>query len=83
VSVLLADCTVTVYSAVIDPESRECCVWLHSYRTGAVVVLDVAKKNPVSLQRLRGHDDEIHCICWAPLLGQETEHKGLHINISI
>jgi len=43
------------------------------------VVLDVAKKTPVSLQRLRGHDDEIHCICWAPLCSQETDYKGLNI----
>ena len=48
----------------------------YSYKTGAIVVLDVAKKTPVSLQRLRGHDDEIHCICWAPLCNQETDHKG-------
>jgi len=52
---------------------------LYSYKTGAIVVLDVAKKTPVSLQRLRGHDDEIHCICWAPLFSQETDHKGLNI----
>ena len=50
---------------------------LYSYKTGAVVILDVAKKNAVSLQRLRGHDDEIHCICWAPSLSQETEQKGI------
>jgi len=43
------------------------------YKTGAVVLLDVAKKKPASLQRLRGHDDEIHCICWVPSLGQETD----------
>jgi len=51
---------------------------LYSYKTGAVVVLDVAKKTPVSLRRLRGHDDEIHCICWAPLCSEETDHKGLN-----
>ena len=49
---------------------------LCSYKTGAITVLDVSKKNPVSLQRLRGHDDEIHSICWAPLVSQETSHKG-------
>jgi len=58
-------------------------LWLYSYKTGAVMILDVAKKNAVSLQRLRGHDDEIHCICWAPLFNQETDHKGLNINIKI
>ena len=52
---------------------------LYSYKTGAVVVLNVAKKTPVSLQRLRGHDDEIHCICWAPLCSQKTDHEGLNI----
>ena len=62
---------------------RACvCVCVHRYKTGAVVVLDVAKKNPVSLQRLRGHDDEIHCICWAPLLSQETDCKGSCIDRS-
>jgi len=42
------------------------------------MILDVAKKKPISLQRLRGHDDEIHCICWAPLVRQETLDKGLY-----
>jgi len=55
-------------------------LWLYSYKTGAVVILDVTNKKPISLQRLRGHDDEIHCICWAPLAGQETLDKGLYIN---
>jgi len=56
---------------------------LYSYKTGAVVLLDVAKKKPASLQRLRGHDDEIHCLCWVPSLGQKTDPEECNVLASV
>ncbi|XP_028277545.1 gem-associated protein 5 [Parambassis ranga] len=36
------------------------------YKDGMIVLIDVSKKGEV-LHRLRGHDDEIHSLVWAPL----------------
>ncbi|ELU01058.1 hypothetical protein CAPTEDRAFT_189953 [Capitella teleta] len=37
------------------------------YRTGAVVIIDMSKKTQMTVQRLKGHDEEIHSICWCPV----------------
>nr|KAF6480142.1 gem nuclear organelle associated protein 5 [Molossus molossus] len=40
------------------------------YKDGIVVIIDISKKGEV-IHRLRGHDDEIHCIAWCPLPGED------------
>ncbi|NXU55063.1 GEMI5 protein, partial [Turnix velox] len=40
------------------------------YKDGMVVIIDISRKREV-LHRLRGHDDEIHCLAWCPILGEE------------
>ncbi|XP_040907522.1 gem-associated protein 5 [Toxotes jaculatrix] len=36
------------------------------YKDGMIVLIDVSKKGEV-MQRLRGHDDEIHSLAWSPV----------------
>ncbi|XP_058533541.1 gem-associated protein 5 [Ochotona princeps] len=40
------------------------------YKDGIVVIMDISKKGEV-IHRLRGHDDEIHCIAWCPVPGED------------
>ncbi|NXG30564.1 GEMI5 protein, partial [Dromaius novaehollandiae] len=40
------------------------------YKDGMVVIIDISRKREV-LHRLRGHDDEIHCLAWCPVSGEE------------
>ncbi|NXL00403.1 GEMI5 protein, partial [Mesembrinibis cayennensis] len=40
------------------------------YKDGMVVIIDISRKREV-LHRLRGHDDEIHCLAWCPVPGEE------------
>lgn len=40
-----------------------------SYKDGMVVIIDISRKKEV-LHRLRGHDDEIHCLAWCPVPGE-------------
>ncbi|NXP51027.1 GEMI5 protein, partial [Heliornis fulica] len=40
------------------------------YKDGMVVVIDISRKKEV-IHRLRGHDDEIHCLAWCPVPGEE------------
>uniref|UniRef100_A0A8B9D388 Gem nuclear organelle associated protein 5 n=1 Tax=Anser cygnoides TaxID=8845 RepID=A0A8B9D388_ANSCY len=35
-----------------------------------VIVIDISRKKEI-LHRLRGHDDEIHCLAWCPVPGEE------------
>ncbi|KAM6984625.1 gem-associated protein 5 [Aplochiton taeniatus] len=44
------------------------------YKDGMIVLIDVSKKGEV-VQRLRGHDDEIHSLAWAPLANEEALHS--------
>uniref|UniRef100_UPI003AAE5D3E gem-associated protein 5 n=1 Tax=Centroberyx gerrardi TaxID=166262 RepID=UPI003AAE5D3E len=47
--------------------------WSHvavGYKDGMIVLIDVSRKGEV-LHRLRGHDDEIHSLSWAPLAGED------------
>ncbi|XP_023262094.1 gem-associated protein 5 [Seriola lalandi dorsalis] len=41
------------------------------YKDGMIVLIDVSKKGEV-MQRLRGHDDEIHSLAWSPLPGEDA-----------
>lgn len=36
-----------------------------------IVLIDVSKKGEV-MQRLRGHDDEIHSLAWSPVPGEDA-----------
>ncbi|XP_056358695.1 gem-associated protein 5 isoform X2 [Oenanthe melanoleuca] len=40
------------------------------YKDGMVVVIDISRKKEV-VHRLRGHEDEIHCLAWCPVPGEE------------
>ncbi|NWT54853.1 GEMI5 protein, partial [Erythrocercus mccallii] len=40
------------------------------YKDGMVVIIDISRKREV-VHRLRGHEDEIHCLAWCPVLGEE------------
>ena len=39
-----------------------------------IVLVDVTKKGEV-VHRLRGHDDEIHALSWAPTSNEEGLHS--------
>ncbi|NXL84581.1 GEMI5 protein, partial [Alectura lathami] len=39
------------------------------YKDGMVIVIDISRKKEI-LHRLRGHDDEIHCLAWCPVPGE-------------
>uniref|UniRef100_A0A3B5MNQ1 Gem (nuclear organelle) associated protein 5 n=1 Tax=Xiphophorus couchianus TaxID=32473 RepID=A0A3B5MNQ1_9TELE len=41
------------------------------YKDGMIVLIDISKKGEV-MQRLRGHDNEIHSLAWSPLIGEDT-----------
>ncbi|GLD46335.1 gem-associated protein 5, partial [Lates japonicus] len=41
------------------------------YKDGMIVLIDVSKKGEV-MQRLRGHDDEIHSLVWSPVTGEDA-----------
>ncbi|KAM3869078.1 gem-associated protein 5 [Diretmus argenteus] len=41
------------------------------YKDGMIVLIDVSRKGAV-LHRLRGHDDEIHSLAWAPSAGEDA-----------
>lgn len=36
-----------------------------------IVLIDVSKRGEV-MQRLRGHEDEIHSLAWSPLAREDT-----------
>ncbi|NXR94661.1 GEMI5 protein, partial [Hypocryptadius cinnamomeus] len=40
------------------------------YKDGMVVIIDISRKREV-VHRLRGHEDEIHCLTWCPVPGEE------------
>ncbi|XP_041253528.1 gem-associated protein 5 isoform X4 [Onychostruthus taczanowskii] len=40
------------------------------YKDGMVVIIDISRKREV-VHRLRGHEDEIHCLAWCPVPGEE------------
>ncbi|NWV64344.1 GEMI5 protein, partial [Malurus elegans] len=40
------------------------------YKDGMVVIIDISRKKEV-VHRLRGHEDEIHCLAWCPVPGEE------------
>ncbi|ESO89430.1 hypothetical protein LOTGIDRAFT_234283 [Lottia gigantea] len=45
------------------------------YKSGNVLLLDITKNCRV-LHKLRGHDDEIHCIVWCPVPGETIFTDG-------
>ena len=40
------------------------------YRSGTILLLDV-KRGGYILQKLRGHDEEVHSLVWCPIPGEE------------
>uniref|UniRef100_A0A8C5M8N3 Gem nuclear organelle associated protein 5 n=1 Tax=Leptobrachium leishanense TaxID=445787 RepID=A0A8C5M8N3_9ANUR len=40
------------------------------YKDGMVVIIDISRRGDV-VHRLRGHDEEIHCLAWCPQLREE------------
>ena len=56
------------------------CCDLHRYKSGSVLIVNTERNGQV-VQRLRGHDEEIHGVCWCPELGEEPDwiaEKGLN-----
>jgi gem associated protein 5 len=53
------------------------------YRNGAVVIIDVSKKSREIVQKLKGHDEEIHCVCWCPIQGEEISKEESKIDKNI
>ncbi|XP_012728852.2 gem-associated protein 5 isoform X1 [Fundulus heteroclitus] len=41
------------------------------YKDGMIVLIDISKKGEV-MQRLRGHDNEIHSLAWSPVIGEDA-----------
>ncbi|XP_060082615.1 gem-associated protein 5-like [Ylistrum balloti] len=39
------------------------------YKTGLILILDVKRDGQI-LQRLRGHDEDIQCLVWCPIIGE-------------
>ncbi|KAM9311522.1 gem-associated protein 5 [Gastrophryne carolinensis] len=42
------------------------------YKDGMIVLIDICRRGDV-VHRLRGHDDEIHCLAWCPHPQEEEE----------
>uniref|UniRef100_A0A665TTQ9 Uncharacterized protein n=1 Tax=Echeneis naucrates TaxID=173247 RepID=A0A665TTQ9_ECHNA len=56
----------TIFCLTCSPHSWN--IVAVGYKDGMIVLIDVSKKGEV-IQRLRGHDDEIHSLAWSPFLG--------------
>ncbi|MED6293161.1 hypothetical protein CHARACLAT_007880 [Characodon lateralis] len=41
------------------------------YKDGMIVLIDISRKGEV-MQRLRGHDNEIHSLAWSPVIGEDA-----------
>ena len=56
------------------------------YKSGNIILADI-NRNGTILQKLRGHDEEIHCLCWSPIPGEDlsvngSESSGIDFNVS-
>ncbi|NXX42415.1 GEMI5 protein, partial [Tricholaema leucomelas] len=58
----------TIFCLTCSPHNEN--VVAIGYKDGMVVIIDISRKREV-LHRLRGHDDEIHCLAWCPVPGEE------------
>ncbi|XP_074649627.1 gem-associated protein 5-like [Tubulanus polymorphus] len=45
-----------------------------AYKSGLVLLIDVGNKLSV-IYKLKGHDDEIHCLSWCPSMGEQLLEK--------
>ncbi|KAG7517124.1 gem-associated protein 5 [Solea senegalensis] len=59
----------TIFCLSCSPHTWSCVAV--GYKDGMIVLIDVSKKGEVT-HRLRGHDDEIHSLAWAPLPGESA-----------
>ena len=48
--------------------------FLLRYKSGLVLIVDISGPGVV-IQRLRGHDDEVHCVSWCPNLGEDIRQR--------
>ncbi|XP_053319123.1 gem-associated protein 5 [Spea bombifrons] len=46
------------------------------YKDGMIVLIDISRRGDV-VHRLRGHDDEIHCLAWCPQPHEDELHLRL------
>ncbi|XP_068134406.1 gem-associated protein 5 isoform X2 [Hyperolius riggenbachi] len=46
------------------------------YKDGMIVLIDISRRGEV-VHRLRGHDEEIHCLVWCPHAQEEELHQKL------
>ena len=48
------------------------------YKTGIVLVVDISGQRSDVLQRLRGHDEEVHSVSWCPPTGSDCTNWRSH-----
>ncbi|XP_056372778.1 gem-associated protein 5 isoform X2 [Hyla sarda] len=46
------------------------------YKDGMIVIIDISRRGEVT-HRLRGHDDEVHCLAWCPHPREEDLYQKL------
>ncbi|KAM4039958.1 LOW QUALITY PROTEIN: gem-associated protein 5 [Anomaloglossus baeobatrachus] len=46
------------------------------YKDGMIVIIDISRRGEVT-HRLRGHDDEVHCLAWCPHPGEEDLYQKM------
>ncbi|KAM4748780.1 gem-associated protein 5 [Rhinophrynus dorsalis] len=44
------------------------------YKDGLIVLIDISRRGEI-VHRLRGHDDEIHCLAWCPYPKEDVLHQ--------
>ncbi|PIK60770.1 putative gem-associated protein 5 [Apostichopus japonicus] len=47
------------------------------YKSGKIYVIDLSKKKPTVVLKLRGHDDEVQSMCWSPTSSQTANGSSL------
>ena len=47
------------------------CFFLNRYKTGVILIVEMKEwKDGQVLQRLRGHDEDVFCLAWCPIPGE-------------
>ncbi|XP_041456060.1 gem-associated protein 5-like [Lytechinus variegatus] len=63
-----------IYSLTCSPHDSK--IVALGYRDGKILIVDALSKKNQVLQHLRGHNDEIQSIAWAPFLGEDAFLKN-------